>query len=584
MKFVFNENDSDCDVVPQTSKSGQESGFKVILGLIFILLGIVGNTFAGNINLSSGSSSEFGQGILTAVACDTNGVYVKPINEMTGSFSGSDFRISAIEISDISPECSNRKMILRIYNSQTSSPLTVASELREIAFVFIPGASQTSGAVSITDANQAVTLRPLIPSALSSEVATFTLESSHAFEGLTGRIDSTFGAPAVFTQSIGRSDTCHEALEDKDGNLYSLCKSRSGSNFQGVISKYNRDGLLDNSFATSGVLRMNSTGYLVDGALDRLGNLYLAYQTLGASQEILLRKVDSAGITQNSFGISGEVAYVAPGGNRSSIGALIVDRNEKILVAGFTCDDNLNICKPFVTRFHMNGTLDYSFGTNGSSLINTSVSVYGNAVAVDSAGRIYLCGDSADGSIGDGYIFRLLSNGKLDSSFGTSGTAMFDFGSVDESLLDIKIRPRGGVYVAGYTTISGQARILLANVTEDGSLNPSFGSSGIVTLTPDASLPVWSTSMAVSGNGDIYLNVFDYSNNSSPRKAFVGRVTKTGSLDTTFGTNGFLRISLTAGGTESANSILITRDERLGVVGYTGIVGSALQGFLVKVN
>jgi uncharacterized delta-60 repeat protein len=83
-----------------------------------------------------------------------------------------------------------------------------------------------------------------------------------------------------------------------------------------------------------------------------------------------------------------------------------------------------------VLRFNSDGTPDLTFGTGGVATVNfngTSLDQV-NALVLQPDGKVVLAGFTDAVSVYDFALTRLDANGHLDTSFGTGGIVMTDFG------------------------------------------------------------------------------------------------------------------------------------------------------------
>jgi uncharacterized delta-60 repeat protein len=135
-----------------------------------------------------------------------------------------------------------------------------------------------------------------------------------------------------------------------------------------------------------------------------------------------------------------------------------------------------------VARLNANGTLDTTFGTNGTVI--TRLGGYGRAttVKIQPNGRIVV-GGSGDG----GYftLLRYLSNGTLDNSFSGDGMLTTFNGNVGSSVLnDLVIQPDGKILVAGeiqlFTSGKYPTALLIARFNTNGTRDTTFGTNGRV--------------------------------------------------------------------------------------------------------
>lgn len=95
----------------------QRKSFKAALGGVFIYtLVLIGNTIGTLVTLNNATPLEFGQGSVIAMACDTDGMTVRPLSKIDSITAPGTFELSGIRISGISDECLNRNFELTIYN------------------------------------------------------------------------------------------------------------------------------------------------------------------------------------------------------------------------------------------------------------------------------------------------------------------------------------------------------------------------------------------------------------------------------------------------------------------------------------
>ena len=183
----------------------------------------------------------------------------------------------------------------------------------------------------------------------------------------------------------------------------------------------------------------------------------------------------TAGSLDTSFGFSGW-AYTAQFGQCTS---MVIQPDGKILTAGFIEYQN-NISTITVARMLTNGNLDTSFGTNGvtQTFFGPDSTNAGrnaaNAIALQADGSIIVAGfyTPTGSSSGDFAIVRFTSTGLRDSSFGVGGRVLTDFGG-NESARAVAIQSDGKIVVAGGTA--------LARYNTNGVLDSSYGTNGKVT-------------------------------------------------------------------------------------------------------
>jgi uncharacterized delta-60 repeat protein len=208
------------------------------------------------------------------------------------------------------------------------------------------------------------------------------------------------------------------------------------------------------------------------------------------------------------------------------------------------------------------GKVDPSFGQAGRvvTAFGSSAAV-ANAVAVAPDGKIVVAGEhlpaQSDGFCpnhihqggGDGFaLARYQSNGKLDKSFGTSGTVVTKL--EDSGAFDLLLQPDGKIIAVGY----GRSAVQLARYLDDGRLDRSFGEQGTVTSqpTPGAYQP---GRPALDQAGRIIVPLTPPYCNSCGTS--IARYTRNGRLDRTFGRNGATFLPL--------NAAVATKSTRRGI-------------------
>jgi uncharacterized delta-60 repeat protein len=138
----------------------------------------------------------------------------------------------------------------------------------------------------------------------------------------------------------------------------------------------------------------------------------------------------------------------------------------------------------------------------------------------------------------------------LDTTFGSGGVDQNDLGSSGEEAQDTVIQPDGKILVAG------GPGFLVARYNTNGTLDTSFGTGGVVSITGIDS----AYSIALQSNGQILVGGGTGFN--------VARLNSNGTLDTTFGSGGLVKSNL--GSNFVAYDMSIDSSGRIWLVGTTG--------------
>jgi uncharacterized delta-60 repeat protein len=209
------------------------------------------------------------------------------------------------------------------------------------------------------------------------------------------------------------------------------------------------------------------------------------------------------------------------------------------------------------------GDLDTSFAGNGKKAINFGGSDQVNAVLVQGDGKILLVGGGGPNS--SFCVARLRTNGNLDTTFGSGGKRIVDFGGADESAFAAALQPDGKIVLAGDSHVQPAVARLNAN----GSLDTTFSGDGkrIFSWGPIGRV----TGVVVLSSGKLLLGGF-----SGPEGGDIqlARMKPNGQLDTTFATGGIATVDL--GSTEFGDAMARQANGRIVIAGRTDPGGAVV--------
>ena len=127
------------------------------------------------------------------------------------------------------------------------------------------------------------------------------------------------------------------------------------------------------------------------------------------------------------------------------------------------------------------------------------------AVAVQSDGKIVLAGSigtNADNGVGEFWLERLNTDGSVDTSFGTNGTVITAIGPVSFAT-SVLVLPDGEIVAGGATedsaTAPTKASFAMARYNSNGSLNTSFGTGGTLVTSFPGNQEIDSLALSPSG-------------------------------------------------------------------------------------
>ena len=194
------------------------------------------------------------------------------------------------------------------------------------------------------------------------------------------------------------------------------------------------------------------------------------------------------------------------------------------------------------------GSLDSSFGNSGfkayqlSSATSGTTGPFVNAIAVQSDGKILIGGmdpNPGPDESSDFFLQRLNVNGSIDRTFGIKGSVetpmvtdqLFGAGA---DIATITVSPDGKILVAGIVGPSGAGEFGVARYTSDGALDSTFNGSGKKLVSVGGADELNSTILLHTG--DILLA------GRGRETTEVARLTKSGTLDKSFGVNGVAEV------------------------------------------
>ncbi|CAN5816786.1 hypothetical protein BH10BAC2_BH10BAC2_26670 [soil metagenome] len=350
--------------------------------------------------------------------------------------------------------------------------------------------------------------------------------------------DNSFGDHGVLIDERVAGSSNSLAIQN-DGKII-----LGGSNF--ILTRYNPDGTPDLEFGTEGIATntvlvkgiCNAIALQADGKVVATGSIPNGTST--NRDDAIIVRFTSSGELDSSFGVNGVVT--ADFEQEDNADEIILQTDGKIIITGTGVNEGGETQKPgglFVCRYLADGSIDENFGSNGSLFIVKPVAEI-KGLALDADGNIYLAHDSAFGSLSFVFI-KLDSEGSLVTSFGNNGqTAIVIPGSGSGSLKDIKIQ-NGSIFTTGYSLYKGKGirNLTLVKCTTDGQLDVTFGNAGIKILEIGFN---WTegNDLGITTNGDIVVaGRYAEAYPSTKFYASLYAFNSDGSIDSTFGTNGF---------------------------------------------
>lgn len=306
-----------------------------------------------------------------------------------------------------------------------------------------------------------------------------------------GTLDTGFGTGGKVLTALGINGAeAYDVAVQTDGRILVVGLSRpSTSDSSFAVVRYNPNGTLDTGFGNGGiVLTAVETGVnYAEAVIVQPDGKIIAAGTSG-SQKYAIVRYNADGSLDSSFGVSGKTIFqVSTSGGNARAAALQTDG--KILVGGSSGVDTgqTTYFKLTLTRFNSNGNPDASFGTSGKVVTSISSNSYGTIsdIVIQSDGKIIATGGNNTSSAGDTAVIRYNTDGTLDSGFGTGGIVTTRVGTVYSTGEALLLQTNGKIVVAGDSYGGQFTDFGTVRLNANGSLDTSFGTSGKVITSID---------------------------------------------------------------------------------------------------
>lgn len=143
---------------------------------------VFGSTLAANINLGSGSSLEFGQGIQLTTACSgSSTLKITPQAKFVNVQGGGDFYFKSVTVSDIPLGCQGSDFILNAYGETSAVALSIFDVSAKGAIVYHSSNGPQVGAgmlgMTVSGGTDSFTVSFTNPVALANSVYRITIQS-----------------------------------------------------------------------------------------------------------------------------------------------------------------------------------------------------------------------------------------------------------------------------------------------------------------------------------------------------------------------------------------------------------------------
>lgn len=313
------------------------------------------------------------------------------------------------------------------------------------------------------------------------DIATFRLTRA-------GALDPSFGSGGSAVLTIGGLDeNIKSVLLLPDGRILVGGAGSVSGYGKHLVVRYLADGRLDTTFAGVGGVAVDfgRPSHVHGMALQPDGKLVIAGEAYagGELNAYAIARLTTTGALDASFGTGGLVQQAF--GDASNAHAVAIAADGSILVGGYVVRATDGTASGFlVARFRPDGRLDTTFGTGGRVIVASGggYTNYAHKLLVQSDGKIVVVGSRVKNPDADFMMVRLNANGALDTGFGSGGIVTTEFGgrspvSREEASAGV-LQADGKIVLGG----SSEGKFALARYLTNGGLDTTFGSGGKVSF------------------------------------------------------------------------------------------------------
>jgi len=295
-----------------------------------------------------------------------------------------------------------------------------------------------------------------------------------------GSLDTSFGNNGTF---ITNGSNLHENVTamaiDNNGKIVVTGYREIAGSFDIFLLRLNSNGLLDINFKNGGFViydgGANELAY--DLAITSDNKIYVAgTKEQNQDKNILVLKFKANGELDLSFANSGILTYGLNGEDEEAK-SIALDSNENILLAQEKDNGvNRNI---YISKFYNNGVICSSFANNGTFKYDSGKNDYVSKIKVDKNNNIFAVGD-LERSSRDGIVLKLKANGTLDNSFGTNGVYFYDDGNDRINFNHDFVILNENLYVVAESGQFGVWDITIYKLNSNGKIDTSFANNGFL--------------------------------------------------------------------------------------------------------
>lgn len=401
-----------------------------------------------------------------------------------------------------------------------------------------------------------------------------------------GDLDISFSADGHYTYDVSGSnyrDHIYGGVFDSEGRLIVVGTSYQSSQDM-LIIRFTAAGILDTEFDSDGIATFDFHGgedYAYDIVIDGDGNYVVIGYATDTNKDFAAIRVTESGALDTTFNAS---STVASGSALPSAGmvrlspdstcvnewarGVVLDSAGKIVITGYCQNSSASNRHQFAfARLNSDGTTDTQTVYDYSSASHDRT--YDISIAED--GNYVLAASVYNGSDFDAAIAKFTTNFALDTTFNSGGAVpgiqSFDVNSGADSLFSAKFDSDGKIVFTGYgENGSSDDDVIVGRLNSDGTFDTTFNTTGVNTIDFPAGGEDWGIGLAFDSQNKIIVAGKSYSATKGQSNIGLLRITTDGTVDTTFGSSGYVSPDL-GPDIDYASNLVIGSDDNIWTIG-----------------
>lgn len=381
----------------------------------------------------------------------------------------------------------------------------------------------------------------------------------------SGALDYSFNSVGWLSVPFtAQSDFWIDGVMNSDDSMVLVGQGQTAGGSTWVVSKVRSDGTLDPAFGTGGHLTV-STGTAIESARgvyrDAMGGYVVVGTLAGAADPDLgIARITPTGLADPLFGTLGTSTHDT--GQWDYFEDVAQDAMGRYVVVGRRSVTGAGPHDAVLARLNTDGTLDTTFGAGGWVFYDSGGDESGNSITIDPATGHLIAVVAVNN---DTVLLRYDTAGALVTTFGTAGVVTADMSGTGGGELPYRVTMSGtNILVVGRADGPTNSEFALMQFTSAGAIDTTFGTAGRLLINRGGGEVGYSITPAPGGGW--------YVGGHSDSSLLVGKVSASGVLDTTFGTNGFFTDVLANSGL--AYHLMVDSAQRIIAVGTIRLTGT----------